>query len=61
MKKFTVRYQTQGKTVISSVSTISEVKKLISQDAKSSAIETKPSQNMPVPMHNLIAKHNASV
>ncbi|MBP9793318.1 MAG: hypothetical protein KBC56_04900 [Flavobacterium sp.] len=58
MKNYSVRYFLKNMPCTIRVSTIKDVKNLIAGDASQSEIETKISENMPIKMHNLIAKHN---
>lgn len=58
-KKYSVKYFKDGKPVVRQVSDYVELNVLLSGDASGCTVETKPSEAMPLKMHNLVAAHNS--
>ena len=56
-KKYTVKYYKGDKPIVFKANR-SGITELLSGDAKGCFMEVKISDNMPVDLHNLIAKHN---
>jgi hypothetical protein len=61
MARYTVRYTKEGSATITAVSNYMDLSDLLKGDAKGAIVESKISENMPLTMHNEIAKHNGKL
>lgn len=61
-KRYTIRYtDTQGAATTTAISNYSDLIDILKGNAKGSIVETKMHENMPLVLHDAIAKHNAEV
>lgn len=61
-KRYTIRYtDTQGAATTTAISNYSDLMDILKGSAKDSIVETRVHENMPIALHNAIAKHNSEV
>lgn len=61
-KRYTIRYtDPEGSATTTAISNYSDLMDILKGNAKDSIVETKMHENMPLVLHNAIAKHNSEV